>query len=308
MQPYVTLADGTEVLADRSVPSPNNRAWLTSAMTDPDSLAGLDNAERLACRVAERVTLARARAWERKGVKGRTGAVDAFLYYPDCRKAAFEVTRIASDQKALQLENLLGRDRFEWPLPGRWWWDVWISDVGDLPRLKECFKKVVLLCEAAGVTRPDHLVVTDTDSLDDDVLWLVEESSVSLHGHPDLPAVDGDRVRKALVTPAGNGGMVDDRLSGLNEALAGAFAVGHFPDHVAKLVRTPADEKHLFLIVHQTALRFEVTSALMFGTTVPAGPAWLPTGISHLWLAPEFSKRVLVGTSTGWVQTYPYDN
>jgi hypothetical protein len=275
-------------------------------MTDP--LAGLDDAERLACRVAERITGAQARAWDVKGVKGRTGAVDAFLDYPDGRIAAFEVTRVASGREALQLENLLGRDRFEWPLPGQWWWDLWISDVGDLPRLQQCFEKVVLLCEAAGVTRPEHLGLTDSDNLDDDVLWLVEESSVSLHGYPDVPAVDGNRVRKALVTPAGDGGMVDDSLSGLNDALADAFSAAHLPNHVAKLVSTSADEKHLFLIVHQTALRFEVASALMFGTTVPEGPAWLPTGISHLWLAPEFSNRVLVGTSTGWVPAYPYDN
>ena len=114
--------------------------------------------------------------------------------------------------------------------------------------------------------------------------------------------------RKAQVTPAGNGGMVDDSLSGLNDALADAFATGHLLDHVAKLVRTPADEKHLFAVVHQTDLRFEVASALMFGTMVPEGPAWLPAGISHLWLAPQFSNRVLLGTATGWFQAYPYDN
>jgi hypothetical protein len=262
----------------------------------------------LACRVAERVTGTRARAWDVKGVKDRTGAVDAFLDYPDGRIAAFEVTRIASDQKALQLENLLGKAGFQWPLPGRWWWELWISDVRDLPRLRRCFEKVVLLCEAAGVTRPEHLGLTDADTLDDDVRWLVEESSVSLYGYPNVPAVDGDRVRKAQVTPAGNGGMVDDSLSGLNDALADAFATGHLPDHVAKLVRTPADEKHLFAIVHQTDLRFEVASALMFGTTVPQGSAWLPAGISHLWLAPAFSRRVLLGTAGGWVQRYPYDN
>ena len=233
--------------------------------------------------------------------------MDAFLDYPDGRIAAFEVTRIASDQEALQLEYLLGRDRFEWPLPGQWWWDLWISDVRDLPRLRRCFDKVVLLCEAAGVTGPEQLVTLSCDNLDD-VIWLVEEPSASLQGYPNVPAVDGNRVRKALVAPAGHSGMVDDSLSGLNDALADAFAAGHLPDHVAKVVHTPADEKHLFLIVHQTALRFEITSALMFGTTVPEGSAWLPNGISHLWLAPEFSNRVLVGTATGWDQTHPYDN
>jgi len=275
-------------------------------MTDP--LAGLDNAERLACRVAERVTGAQARAEDVPGLSERTGAVDAFLTYADGRIAAFEVTRIASNQKALQLENLLGREAFGWTLPGQWWWDVSISDVGDLPRLRQCFKKVVLLCEAMGVTSPDHLVLRDNDTLDDDLIWLVEESSVSLHGHPDTPAKAGAQIRRALVAPAATGGLVDDSLNGLNNALVCAFSAGHLPGHIAKLVRTPADEKHLFMIVHHTDLSFEVASALMFGATVPSGPAWLPAGISHLWLAPVFSNRVLVGTTSGWVQAYPYGN
>lgn len=152
------------------------------------------------------------------------------------------------------------------------------------------------------------MILLNHDNLDDDVIWLVEESSASLHGYPDVSAVDGDRVRKALVTPAGDGGIVDDSLSCLNDALADAFAAGHLPDHVTKLAQTPADEKHLFAIVHHTDLRFEVAYALMFSTAVPTGPAWLPAGISHLWLAPQFSKRVLVGTASGWTQTHPYDN
>lgn len=275
-------------------------------MTDP--LAGLDNAERLACRVAERVTGARASAEDVPGLSGRTGAVDAFLRYADGRIGAFEVTRIASNRKALQLANLLGRESFGWHLPGQWWWDVSILDVGDLPRLRRCFEKVVLLCEAGGVTSPDHLILRDNDTLDDDVIWLVEESSVSLHGHPNTPAKAGAQVRPALVVPAAVGGLVDDSLSGLNDALVCSFSAGHLPGHVAKLVRTPADEKHLFMIVHHTDLSFEVASALMFGATVPSGPAWLPAGISHLWLAPVFSNRVLVGTASGWLQAYPYDN
>lgn len=168
-------------------------------MTDP--LAGLDDAERLACRVAERATGARARVWDVPGVKGRTGAVDAFLDYLDGRTAAFEITKI-EQKDALQLDKLLGRDQFEWPLPGHWWWDLCIPDVRDLPRLRRCFEKVILLCEAAGVTRPDHLVSLTRDNPDDDVIWLVKDSSASLQGYPDIPAVDGNRVRKAMVTRA----------------------------------------------------------------------------------------------------------
>jgi hypothetical protein len=101
--------------------------------------------------------------------------------------------------------------------------------------------------------------------------------------------------------------MVDESLSGLNGALETAFSAGHLQRHVRKLRRTPADEHHLFLIIHETDLRFDVTSGLM-GTQVPQGPAWRPQGISHLWLAPAFSQRVLLGTDTGWSEEYPYDD
>lgn len=270
-----------------------------------DALEGLDRAERLACRVAERVTGATARAWD---IEGRNGAVDAFLDYPDGRTGALEVTRVATDPTALQLDNLLGQEGFEWPLPGAWWWTVSIEDVRDLPRIRRCFEKVVLLCEAANVTGPNALFVDDVDNPDEDVRWLVEDSSVVLWGHPDVPAVEGSKIRKAMVTPAGDGGMVDDSLSGLNSALQAAFTADHLLRRVKKLCRTPADERHLFVIVHQSDLRFEVTSALMFGTAVPEGPAWRPTGISHLWLAPAFSNRILIGSRSGWMQASPYDD
>jgi hypothetical protein len=61
--------------------------WFTRGVTDARD--GLDNAERLACRVAERVTGATARAWD---IEGRNGVVDAFLDYADGRTCAFEVT------------------------------------------------------------------------------------------------------------------------------------------------------------------------------------------------------------------------
>lgn len=276
---------------------------MTRFMTD--ALKGLDNAERLACRVAERVTGTHARAWD---VDGRVGAVDAFLDYPNGRIAAFEVTRIASQRDALQLDYLLGREGNEWRLPGQWWWTLSVADVRELPRLRRCFNKIVLLCEAAGVTHPNDLLYSDNQELDVDVVWLVEQSGSCLSGHPHVPAIEGNRVRSALITPASTGGIVDDSLAGLRDALTDAFTAEHLRRRVAKLARTPANERHLFAIVHQSDLAFEVASALMFGTTVPADAPWLPAGVTHLWLAPQFSRRVLLGDAKGWIQAHPYDN
>lgn len=270
----------------------------------PDALDGLDDSERLACRVAERVTGATARAWD---VKGRNGAVDAYLDYSDGRMGAFEVTRAATDESALKLNSLLGREGFKWALPGAWWWTVSVADVRDLCRARECFAKVVLLCENAGVCRPNFLFSTDIESLDEDLRWLVEDSSVILCGYPDIPAVEDGRRRWAMVSPDAPGGLVDDSLSGLHAVLEDALSGGHLLRHVEKLRRATGDERHLFIIVHESDLRFDVTSGLMFGRSVPAGLAWKPDGISHLWLAPVFSNRVLLSASSGWSQAFPYD-
>ncbi|WP_285501513.1 hypothetical protein [Actinokineospora sp. NBRC 105648] len=271
-----------------------------------DPLDGLDGAERLACRVAERVTGATARAWDKAG---RQGVVDAFLDYPDGRLAAFEVTRAAMNQSAIQLDHLLGRIGHGWDLPGQWYWDVIVGDVRDLRRLEMCFRKIVLICEEAGVSKPELLVPAVGLDPDEDVDWLTLDSSSRLQGYPNLSALDGTRRRKAAVVPDGVGGMVDENLTGLNDALKSAFtASASLRRHVRKVADTPADEHHLFVILNITDLDFGVVDGIMYGNSPPTIPAWRPEGITHLWLAADFSKRVLLSSGKLWEQAFPYDN
>lgn len=113
-----------------------------------DRLDGLDPVEHIACRIAERALGAIATA---NDMAPRQGAVDAFLDYTDGRRGAFEVTQLATDGGAsLQLDSLLGRDGFGWPLPGKWWWTIEIGHPRDLPQLRNIFDKIVLLCESVG--------------------------------------------------------------------------------------------------------------------------------------------------------------
>jgi hypothetical protein len=157
-----------------------------------ERLAGLDEDEQTACLIAERTLGATATAYD---VPPRQGAVDAFLDYPDGRRGAFEVTWLAADGGAsLHLGSLLKRDSVRWPLPGKWWWTVKVGHPRDLPRLRDIYTKIVLLCENVGVTDPRRLAL---DDIDEDVRWLVEESSVQMEGYPDVPATD----RRAMITP-----------------------------------------------------------------------------------------------------------
>lgn len=266
----------------------------------PDRLEGLSAQEKAACLVAEKVLGAVATAWD---VNGRQGVVDAMLALPDGRQAAFEVTAVAADG-ALQLDALLGDDDFTWPSPGRWWWTIRVGSRRDLPRLRDSYRRIALLCEAVGATRPEQLWDRG-GNVDRDVAWLVDESSSGMWGHSDVPAVDEDRVRNTLVVPAGRGGGVDHSLSGLAQALSEVFDEPHIQRHVDKLAHAEGDEKHLFIPLHRSALPFAVADGLWTGTVLPPAPPPLPAEVTHLWLAPELGRRVLLWTPEGW-QLQPY--
>ena len=266
------------------------------------TLDGLSSREQAACRIAERVLAATAEPWD---VAGRQGAVDAMLTLADGRRAAFEVTVIA-ERGALQTDSLLGQSDFQWPVAGAWWWTIQVGSPSDIPRLRECYVRVAQLCESAGVTRPEAL--WHRDDCDEDIRWLVEDSSAHMFGHPDVPAVDGDKVRETMVTPRGRGGAVDRNLVGLTAALTDAFESPHIARHIQKLARADGDELHLFIPLHFSALPYPVADGLWTGTTLPRDPAPLPSPLTHLWLAPQFGRRVLLWTPRGWQQHHPYDN
>jgi len=203
-------------------------------------LTELRSDERAACFVAERVTGAVAEPWD---VGGRQGAVDAMLALPDGRTAAFEV--MASDENyGIQIDRLLGADDNSWPVVGKWGWTIKVGDRADVPRLWESHGRIVRVCEAAGVERPDDLLSRHRE-VDPDVAWLVESSSSTMWGHSQVPAIEGDRVRAVMVTAAGRGGAVDTSLRGLRAALVDMFAQPGVARHLRKVAVADADERHL---------------------------------------------------------------
>jgi hypothetical protein len=263
-----------------------------------ERLKGLDELEQTACLIAERALGARATPYD---VAGRQGAVDAFLDYSDGRRGAFEVTQLAADDGAsLHLDSLLKRDGYGWPLPGQWWWTINIRDPKDLLRLPSVYAKIIRVCESVGVTQPQHLPMAEVDA---DVRWLVLESSVRMKGHPEVPATDEHRTRRAVITPPSTWGGSDETFSQLDEALSTAFGMDHIRGHLDKLRRTQADERHLFLVVGVRDLAFSLFGALGFDDNLPAGAPALPNGLTHLWLAPVYGHRVLIGTAPGWAET-----
>ena len=106
-----------------------------------------------------------------------------------------------------------------------------------------------------------------------------------------------------MITQPSTWGGLDETFSQLDEALSTAFDTTHIQHHVAKLGRTQADERHLFLVVDVDDLPFSLFNALGSGDRLPAGAPALPDGLTHLWLAPVYGHRVLIGTSAGWAET-----
>lgn len=274
--------------------------WSTSEVDT--RLEGLSRQERAACLIAERVLGATARAFD---VEGRQGAVDAMLMLVDGRRAAFEVTVLAAPG-AIHTEALLDRDEFSWPNPGLWTWTVSVGSARDIPRLREVFDKIALMCERVGISRPEECWRAGIRS-DPDLDWLLNESASTLVGHPGVPATDAGRVRTAMVVPRGRGGAVDEGLLGLRNALDGVLGESQMRRHVAKVVRADADEKHLFIPLHDTAFPFPVADGLATGTCLPPEPPPIPPELTHLWLAPRWGRRVLLWSPQGWQQHDPYD-
>lgn len=226
---------------------------------------------------------------------GRQGAVDFLLHYPDGHDAALEVTSAAGDGKR-QLYALL-RQHETLPNPGAWTWSATVDDPGDLRELVERCGRMILYCEANGITVPKHAYGHRNDP---DIAWLIA-STADLHGYADLPKWDPEkeRERPLFLTPGSRGGAVNESLSQFASAVDDVVAQNHVQKRVAKLGRSGYEEQHLFLLMDDTALPFEVAYPLATRTVTPPTAPALPGAVTHLWLLVTFAPRAFLVTSSG---------
>jgi hypothetical protein len=266
----------------------------TEESTLTDRLAGMNRQERAACLIAERVLGGEATHWD---TDGRQRAVDAmFFNLPGDRTAAFEVTNLAGDG-ALDTLDEISSGKYKWPLTGDWFWSISVRFARDLEKLNQCYPNIIRICEQAGVTYPEHLFGW-LPSTHPDVQWLVQESSCIISGHPDIPARTLANP-EALVVPTTGGGWTDDSMTGFADALGAAFDTApHIARHFEKLKNADANERHLFIPLHRTALPFSISSVLQFDKPLPPEPPPVPDHITHLWPAPDSSRRVLIWTQS----------
>lgn len=286
---------------------------MTNSQPAEPTLVGIDDLkkpeERRAVLVAVRVLGAtRAEALDVTG--GPEGVVEAMLTLKDGRQAAFEVT-ILADQAERAVSSLLARAKHSWPVPGRWFWTIDASPQTNLKELKKRYSSIILACEAHGIEDPlydlrgwDLAFAGDTD-----LQWLLEgaDAKCLMWGFSRQLASSMQNPH-VMVVLAGGGGPVDDSLTDFAAELQKAFdAAPHMAEHFTKLARTAADERHLYVPLGDTVLPFSLMWGLAAGNQLPSEPPPVPADITHLWLAPAHSSRVLLWSRTdGWSQHFPY--
>jgi hypothetical protein len=69
-----------------------------------------------------------------------------------------------------------------------------------------------------------------------------------MRGYPNVPATEEHRTRRATSTQRSTWGGSGETFSQLDGALSTAFDTNLIQRHLAKLRRTQADERHLFLV------------------------------------------------------------
>lgn len=226
---------------------------------------------------------------------GRQGVVDFLLHYPDGPDAAMEVTSAAGEGKR-QLYALLARHE-TLPNPGARTWNASIDHPRDLPELLDRCSRIITYCEANGIVWPKHAYAHRTNP---DIWWLMT-SSADLHGSPDLPKWDAEKVRERplFLTQGGSGGTVNESLSRFAEAVDEVLVQHHVQKRVLKLGRSGYDEQHLFLVIDHTSLPFDVFYGLTRGTVTPPTAPTLPGSVTHLWLLITFTPSGFLVTNDG---------
>jgi hypothetical protein len=265
---------------------------LNGSVSEPSPL------ERLAYEVVRKVLGVTVEHWDTQA-PDRQGQVDAHLHYPDGHQAAFEVTTLG-DQKAMQLSSTLERTGFAWPSDAAWWWTITIRDGRDFPRVQRIYREIIARCEAANVESPWGLPAGERRG-QNDLHWLLYDSSAEFHGHRDIPNfADDGSLRGVMVTPGGISGSVDRQMTTFAGHLAIALAAPGPANRIAKLLRDPLPERHLYARVEMSGLEFSAFDGLMMAHGIPPEPPPLPADITHLWLMPRFGAHVYLWAPSGW--------
>ena len=138
------------------------------------SVTALSPQERAAVEVVARVL----------GVTADTESDGIVLVHPDGRTAAL-VEATVGDQRDFELAYLRRESDLRWTAPARWWWQITVTDVRCLTRLREVFPVAARACEAHDVPMPGLLPASAKAQIPD-LHWLIHTAPARLRGHADV--------------------------------------------------------------------------------------------------------------------------
>ncbi len=233
---------------------------------------------------------------------GRQGAVDGIVTYPDGRVAALEISSVGPEDEA-RITNVLSRSQSRRQLAGishHWYVQV----PGDFhPAELRSIDQAVLRCEELGF---DHLSdAVGHGHTDLDALALRHVSADAIH----TTSAPEQATRRVYVYRRPPGGFLRDGIEPLPDELAEMLRTTTMQSKIAKLVRSGLDERHLLLLVRQSAFSFPVYDGLAWGGPLPSRPARLPAELSQVWLLTGYAAGGVVrATASGaWFRDHPYD-
>lgn len=236
--------------------------------------------ERFAFAVVARVLAVTVESYD---VRGRQGAVDAILHYPDGRTAALEVTSIGPDTEA-GIISYLGARGYCKSVAGVT--RKWIVQVprNFHPADMRKIEKVLPRCEASGAENLSELTGGDQD-----VDYLLSQG-VRAASAASGPGAAGSRVY--FVLPA-IGGFSGPGMASLPDELARVLRIPTTQSKISKLAATGLKERHLFLVVRPSAFSWPVYDGLAFGGPLPTEAPSLLGNVSQIWLVTAFERAEL---------------
>lgn len=125
-------------------------------------------------------------------------------------------------------------------------------------------------------------------------------------GAPKSPAPERRRDAPRHLWTGGIGGQIDRPMATFAADAAAALATPRLSGKLAKLLRAPLPERHLYLRVEMSGLPFPSYDALLMAHGPPPGPPPLPDGNTHLWLMPALSRACLVRRRAVWPPPSPH--
>jgi hypothetical protein len=249
--------------------------------------------------IVEKVLGVEVEPWDTQ-TADRQGAVDGHLHYLNGHQAAMEVSRLG-DEAELEFDAIMAAQDSTWPWDGAWWWTATLTSTGRLDRLRSVYAGILRQCEDHGVRTGWELPAEQRRDRGTDLHWLLYESDIELDGHPSLPNLRDDGTYRGLdLWTGGIGGQIDRPMATFAADLAAALATPRVSGKLAKLLRDPLPERHLYLRVEMSGLPFPSYDALLMACGPPSEPPPLPEGITHLWLMPALGATVLGWSPVGW--------